>query len=67
MLQYALALRPLGCSSQNKMMEAGTTVTAEMVSPALLGQRCWVRWPYLQEAEVQGVSDRTQKVDMSLL
>lgn len=35
-----------------------------MVAPTLLGQRCWVRWPYLQEAIVQGVSDKGEKVSI---
>ena len=48
---------------QNKLGAPGAPkVTASMVAPTLLGQRCWVRWPYLQEAIVQGVSDRTEKV-----
>lgn len=57
------SMRTLCCAAQNKMIEAGqASITADMLSSALLGQRCWVRWPYLQEAEVQGVSDKTQKV-----
>lgn len=48
---------------QNKLGAPGAPkVTASMVAPTLLGQRCWVRWPYLQEAIVQGVSDRSEKV-----
>lgn len=38
------------------------TVNAAMVGPTLISQRCWVRWPYLQEAIVEGVSDSTEKV-----
>ncbi|BDA46451.1 5'-3' exoribonuclease 1 [Coccomyxa sp. Obi] len=49
---------------KNKLGAPGApTVTASMVAPTLLGQRCWVRWPYLQEAIVQGVSDKGQKMD----
>ena len=35
----------------------GQKLSAEQVSGALLGQRCWVKWPYLQEAVVEAVSD----------
>ena len=35
----------------------GQQLGAEQVAAALLGQRCWVKWPYLQEAVVEGVSD----------
>ena len=37
-------------------------MNAALVGPTLVGQRCWVRWPYLQEAIVEGVSDSTEKV-----
>ena len=36
-------------------------VSARLVAPTLLGQRCWVRWPYLQEAAVAAVSDAAEK------
>ncbi len=50
---------------QNKLGAPGAPkVTASMVAPTILGQRCWVRWPYLQEAIVQGVSDRGEKVSI---
>ena len=42
--------------------DAAPTVNAALVGPTLIGQRCWVRWPYLQEAIVEGVSDSTEKV-----
>ncbi len=42
--------------------DAAPTVNAALVGPTLIGQRCWVRWPYLQEAIVEGVSDNTEKV-----
>ena len=42
--------------------ESAPTVNAALVGPTLIGQRCWVRWPYLQEAIVEGVSDSTEKV-----
>jgi hypothetical protein len=35
----------------------GQRLGAEQVAGALLGQRCWVKWPYLQEAVVEAVSD----------
>lgn len=37
-------------------------MSAEQVAGSILGQRCWVRWPYLQEALVDAVSDRHAKV-----
>ena len=42
-------------------VEAGL-MAAEQVAGSILGQRCWVRWPYLQEALVVAVSDRKAKV-----
>jgi hypothetical protein len=36
-------------------------ISARLVAPMLLGQRCWVRWPYLQEALVTAVSDAGEK------
>ena len=42
-------------------VEAGL-MSAEQVAGSILGQRCWVRWPYLQEALVIAVSDRNAKV-----
>jgi hypothetical protein len=26
----------------------GAEITADMVAPSTLGEKCWVRWPYLQ-------------------
>ena len=40
---------------------AAGLITAEQIAGSVLGERCWVRWPFLQEALVQAVSDRTQK------
>ncbi len=37
-------------------------ISAEQVAGSILGERCWVRWPFLQEALVQAVSDRAHKV-----
>ena len=42
--------------------DSAPTVNAALVGPTLIGQRCWVRWPYLQEAIVEGVLDSTEKV-----
>ncbi len=50
---------------QNQLQRSSDTtptVNAALVGPTLIGQRCWVRWPYLQEAIVEGVSDSTEKV-----
>ncbi|KAL4438007.1 hypothetical protein ABPG77_004228 [Micractinium sp. CCAP 211/92] len=43
----------------------GQRLGAEQVAGALLGQRCWVKWPYLQEAVVEAVSDAGVKVSRS--
>ncbi|KAK9818370.1 hypothetical protein WJX72_011521 [[Myrmecia] bisecta] len=43
-------------------MAAGN-ITAIQVADTICGQRCWIKWPYMQEAIVQAVSDKTQKVD----
>ncbi|DBA92644.1 TPA: hypothetical protein ACH3X1_002861 [Trebouxia sp. C0004] len=50
---------------QDKMSDAVTQglISAEQVASSLLGERCWVRWPFLQEALVQAVSDRSHKVN----
>ena len=44
------------------MRESSPAISARMVAPTILGQRCWVRWPYLQEAVVQAVSDASERV-----
>ena len=57
-------------SVQNQLQRGSASapsVNAAMVAPTLIGQRCWVRWPYLQEAIVEGVSDSTEKVGCRLL
>ena len=41
---------------------AAGMISAGQIAGSVLGERCWVRWPFLQEALVQAVSDRTQKV-----
>eukprot|EP00887_Chlorella_sp_A99_P000906 scaffold5.g906.t1 len=43
----------------------GQRLGAEQVAAAVLGQRCWVKWPYLQEAVVEAVSDAERKVSRS--
>ena len=49
---------------QDKMSDAVAqgVISAEQVAGSILGERCWVRWPFLQEALVQAVSDRAHKV-----
>lgn len=49
---------------QDKMSEAVAQglISAEQVAGSILGERSWVRWPFLQEALVQAVSDRSHKV-----
>ncbi|KAL4425618.1 hypothetical protein ABPG75_009634 [Micractinium tetrahymenae] len=44
---------------------SGQRLGAEQVAGALLGQRCWVKWPHLQEAVVEAVSDAGVKVSRS--
>ena len=53
-----LVRMPQGLASQL----GGQRLTAEQVAGALLGQRCWVKWPYLQEAVVEAVSDAGEGV-----
>lgn len=52
---------------QDKMSDAVAQglISAEQVAGSILGERCWVRWPFLQEAHVQAVSDRSHKVTPS--
>ena len=49
---------------QDKMSDAVAqgVISAEQVAGSILGEQCWVRWPFLQEALVQAVSDRSHKV-----
>jgi len=49
--------RPLALQGLSSQLPSGQRVGAEQVAPALLGHRCWVKWPYLQEAVVEAVSD----------
>lgn len=35
----------------------GATLAAQQVAAAVVGHRAWVKWPYLQEAVVEAVSD----------
>ena len=53
-----LVRMPQGLASQL----GGQRLTAEQVAGALLGQRCWVKWPYLQEAVVEAVSDAGERL-----
>lgn len=53
---------PQGLASQL----GGQRLGAEQVAGALLGQRCWVKWPYLQEAVVEGVSDAGERRGVAL-
>lgn len=48
----------LNCPTQGLASQlGGQQLSAAQVAGALLGQRCWVKWPYLQEAVVEAVSD----------
>ena len=40
----------------------GATLAPEQVAGSVVGQRAWVKWPYLQEALVEAVSDCRGKV-----
>ena len=46
---------------QGKQAEAAQASAAQL-GPALVGQRVWIKWPYLQEALVCAVSDVERKV-----
>ena len=43
-----------------------TKLTAAMVAPSVLGQRCYVQWPYVQEAVVMAVSDARTGVTLHI-
>lgn len=47
------------------MAERGITV--EAIANALCGNACWVKWPYLQEALVEAVSDENTTVSYTFL
>lgn len=50
-------------SAQSELSELGPgAISAVEVAAGILGLRCWIRWPYLQEAIVEAVSDRQQLV-----
>ncbi len=51
----------LRAQSELSALGPGAVGAAE-VAAGILGQRCWIRWPYLQEAAVEAVSDRQQLV-----
>ena len=46
---------------QGKQAEAAGA-TAQQLARVLVGQRLWIKWPYMQEALVQAVSDAAGKV-----
>eukprot|EP00891_Asterochloris_glomerata_P000604 jgi/Astpho2/604/Aster-x0942 len=46
----------------SRHLESGE-ITAKEVAAGILGERCWIKWPYLQEAVVVAVSDGKQTVD----
>ena len=60
----------LTCEPQSKIREIMENLRAkgerlnatDAAMGALLGQRCWVKYPYLQEALVHAISDASQKV-----
>ena len=47
--------------AKGKQAEAAQA-PAIKVAQGLLGQRIWIKWPYLQEAVIQAVSDADVKV-----
>ena len=56
-------------SLQDKLsrhLESGE-ITAKEVAAGILGERCWIKWPYLQEAVVVAVSDGKQTVRCQML
>lgn len=41
--------------------DGGQVKATDQALRKLLGKRCWMRYPYLQEALVHAISDSTQK------
>ena len=50
----------------SRHLESGE-ITAKEVAAGILGERCWIKWPYLQEAVVVAVSDGKQMVRRQML
>ena len=50
----------------SRHLESGE-ITAKEVAAGILGERCWIKWPYLQEAVVVAVSDGKQMVSYPML
>jgi len=44
-----------------QLKDLGVSPGVEAVAGVLVGQKCWVMWPYLQEAVVEAVSDAEKK------
>ena len=52
-----------GCDHAQAGRQAGAAgASASQVAKGLLKQRVWIKWPYLQEAVIQAVSDGDRKV-----
>ena len=52
-----------GCDNAQAGRQAGAAgASASQVAKGLLKQRVWIKWPYLQEAVIQAVSDADRKV-----
>lgn len=55
-------LRKPGCSCAQVKQAKAALARASQIASNLIGQRVWIKWPYLQEAEIQAVSDVDVKV-----
>ena len=60
------ALVPSLQDKLSRHLESGE-ITAREVAAGILGERCWIKWPYLQEAVVVAVSDGKQTVSCQML
>eukprot|EP01113_Clastostelium_recurvatum_P022706 TRINITY_DN2717_c0_g1_i2.p1 TRINITY_DN2717_c0_g1~~TRINITY_DN2717_c0_g1_i2.p1 ORF type:complete len:1752 (+),score=474.29 TRINITY_DN2717_c0_g1_i2:141-5396(+) len=49
---------------RNSIPPESSIHNAEAVAASMLGQRCYVNWPYLKEAIVVGVTDHTQEITL---
>ncbi|GAB4816899.1 hypothetical protein N2152v2_003945 [Parachlorella kessleri] len=58
---FGMASRKESCILHLKEVP-GRQPSAAQVAGAVLGARCWVKWPYLQEGVVEAVSDAETKV-----
>ena len=54
------------CLLQGKQAEAAGA-TPQQLARVLVGERLWIKWPYMQEALVQAVSDAAGKVSSAQL